>query len=119
MVTIKQDKTELVGKPAKVQQTKNPELTFYDAKRLIGRLLNDENIQKDKNFWPFTLEEDEKGMPVYKWVDKKTKKVETYKPEHVSALVLKKLKEAAQDKLGDLGVVKKCVITMPAYFNNT
>ena len=55
MVTIKKDKTELVGKPSKTVSTREFDRTFYDAKRMFGKQFNDPNVQENMKLWPFEL----------------------------------------------------------------
>ena len=111
----KQDGCQLVGAPAKSQLVRAPESTFYDAKRMIGNKFSDDQIQKYIKLWPFKIEADEQDRPVFIYQDKKKNK-QTMLPEEVSAKVLAKLKAAAQEKLNT--EVRKCVVCVPAYFND-
>ncbi|KAJ1531405.1 hypothetical protein ONE63_000086 [Megalurothrips usitatus] len=84
----------------------------FDAKRLIGRSWKDLDVQADRKHWPFDVVMVD-GVPKIKLtVDGKT---EEFAPEEISALVLKALKETADDFLDE--TVTKAVITVPAYFN--
>ena len=65
--------------------------------------------------WPFVVVEGVDGRPTYQFKNQKNE-IQTMLPEQVSAKVLARLKAAAQDKVG--GPVSKCVVTVPAYFND-
>ena len=106
--------TRLIGKEAKNQITRNYKNTIYDAKRLIGRKFNDEEVQNDMKLWPFTVKEDNKNKPLIS-VEYKKEQKEFY-PEQISAMILERLKEEAESYIGQK--VKDAVITVPAYFNN-
>ncbi|KAJ1530964.1 hypothetical protein ONE63_005800 [Megalurothrips usitatus] len=84
----------------------------FDAKRLLGRPWKDLDVQKDKKHWPFEVLE-KNGVPRIRV--KVTSDKETFAPEEISAMVLRSLKETAQNFLG--GPVSRAVITVPAYFN--
>ena len=105
----------LIGDAAKNQAAMNPQNTIFDAKRLIGRKFADQTVQRDAKLWPFTITPSEQGDPLievmYKGEPKK------FPPEQISAMVLGKMKETAEDYLGS--VVKDAVITVPAYFNDS
>ena len=87
---------------------------------MFGRKMTDEVMVEDQKKWPFTLEADEQGNPMYKVVHKKTKEVKLISPEEVCALVIAKLKEAAKKANDDNNgtKIKNCVVTVPAYFSN-
>ncbi len=104
----------LIGNPAKSQITKNYKNTIYDAKRLIGRNFNDENVQKDIKLYPFKVDKDNKNKPIIE-VEYENK-IQKFYPEQISSMILEKLKEDAEKYLE--GEVKDAVITVPAYFNN-
>jgi len=87
--------------------------TVFDAKRLIGRMFRDASVQSDMKHWPFRVIE-EKGRPVIGVSYMGEEKV--FKPEEISAMVLGKMKETAEDFLGQ--PVKNAVVTVPAYFND-
>jgi L1 cell adhesion molecule like protein len=109
------DNERLIGDSAKNQCAMNPENTVFDAKRLIGRKFNDREIQEDMKNWPFTVVNDGKGNPVIEVMYKDEKK--KFYPQEISAMVLTKMKETAEQFLGR--TVKKAVITVPAYFNDS
>jgi L1 cell adhesion molecule like protein len=92
----------------------NPENTVFDAKRLIGRKLDDTSIQNDMKHWSFKVVGKDGGKPHIQVTFKGEEK--TFSPEEISAMVLIKMKETAESYLGD--VVKDAVITVPAYFND-
>ena len=107
------DSERLVGEAAKNQCAMNPKNTIFDAKRMIGRMWDDPVLQKDIKMWPFIVVQDS-GRPVIKVEYKGETKL--FKPEEVSSMVLTKLKETAEDFLGQK--VTDAVITCPAYFND-
>ena len=104
----------LIGDAAKNQVSMNPENTVFDAKRLIGRKIDDSSIQNDMKHWSFKVVGKDGGKPHIQVVFKGEEK--TFSPEEISAMVLIKMKEIAESYLGD--VVKDAVITVPAYFND-
>jgi len=104
----------LIGDAAKNQASMNPKNTVYDAKRLIGRRMDDKLVQDDMKLWPFTVKAGADNKPVIE-VEFKDK-TQTMHPEEISAMVLTKMKETAESYLGH--EVKKAVITVPAYFND-
>ncbi|SIN77491.1 molecular chaperone DnaK [Sulfurivirga caldicuralii] len=110
IVAFTKDGEILVGEPAKRQAVTNPENTLFAIKRLIGRKCDDEVVQKDKEMVPYKIVCADNGDA---WVEVNGKKMS---PQEVSALILKKMKETAEDYLGH--EVKEAVITVPAYFND-
>ena len=109
------DDEKLVGDGAKSNSTSNPKNTLYDIKRLIGRKYDDTTVQSDIKLWSFAVEKDSTDKPLVsvkvKGEDKK------FHPEEISAMVIQRLKETAEAYLGH--PVKKAVITVPAYFNDS
>eukprot|EP00743_Colponemidia_sp_Colp-15_P000083 GILK01000098.1.p1 GENE.GILK01000098.1~~GILK01000098.1.p1 ORF type:complete len:666 (-),score=151.51 GILK01000098.1:157-2106(-) len=105
----------LIGDAAKNQVARNPENTVFDAKRLIGRKFNDPTVQSDMKHWPFKVESGPDQRP-HIVVDYKNEKKKFF-AEEVSAMVLVKMKETAESYLGR--PVKRAVITVPAYFNDS
>jgi len=105
-------KSRYPGKEAKKQIELNPENTFYEVKRLIGRKYNDEIVVKDLDFVTYGIDHDEKDNILLKtsFDDKR------YSPEEISSMILIELKNMAQDYLKR--PVTKAVITVPAYFND-
>ncbi|KAJ2587176.1 Heat shock protein ssb1 [Coemansia sp. RSA 1722] len=107
------DSERLVGDAAKNQSAMNPHNTVFDAKRLIGRRFDDPSVKRDAQNWPFkVVEKDEQPYIEVQFQGE----AKTYSPQEISAMVLVKMKEVAEAKLGK--TVKKAVITVPAYFND-
>jgi molecular chaperone DnaK len=102
---------KLVGASAKRQAVTNPENTFYAVKRLIGRKFDGAAVKKDLDGLPYKVIAAENGDA---WVEANSEK---YSPSQISAFVLQKMKETAEKYLGS--EVKKAVITVPAYFNDS
>ena len=101
----------LVGASAKRQAVTNPKNTIYAAKRLIGRKFKEQAVQKDINLMPYTITEADNGDA---WVEVNGDKLA---PPQISAEVLRKMKQTAEDYLGE--TVTQAVITVPAYFNDS
>jgi len=101
----------LVGATAKRQAVTNPKNTIYAAKRLIGRTFNEEAVQKDINLMPYKIIKADNGDA---WVEANDEKLA---PPQISAEVLRKMKQTAEDYLGQ--TVTQAVITVPAYFNDS
>ncbi|KAF2187373.1 heat shock protein 70b [Zopfia rhizophila CBS 207.26] len=107
------DDERLIGDAAKNQFPSNPQRTIFDIKRLVGRRFNDKDVQKDIKNFPFKVI-DKNGQPrVQVEVHDRLKE---FSPEEISAMVLSKMKDVAQDYLGQK--VTDAVITVPAYFND-
>lgn len=104
----------LIGEAAKNQATINAPNTIFDAKRLIGRRFDDENVATSMKHWPFKVV-DKEGKPMIRVSYKGEEK--DFSPEEISSMVLSKMKTTAEDYLG--GEVKDAVITVPAYFNDS
>jgi len=99
----------LVGDPAKRRAVLDPANTVYESKRFIGRKYDE--VQEEIKNVPYKVVADEKGDAVFD-IPNAGKKV---RPEEVGAQILKKLKEAAENYLGEK--ITEAVITVPAYFN--
>ncbi len=110
VVAFMDDGEKLVGQPAKRQAVTNPTNTLFAIKRLIGRNFSDPMVEKDKGMVPYEIV---KGGNGDAWVRAHGK---DYSPQQVSAFILQKMKEAAEQHLGEK--VEKAVITVPAYFND-
>ena len=110
MVAFTQDGERLVGQSAKRQAVTNPTNTLFAIKRLIGRSYEDPTTQKDKGMVPYNIIRADNGDA---WVEAHGEK---YSPSQISAFILQKMKETAENYLGEK--VEKAVITVPAYFND-
>lgn len=110
MVGFTEDGERLTGQPAKRQAVTNPLNTLFAIKRLIGRRFDDPATKKDKEMVPFEIVASDGGDA---WVEAGGEK---YSPSQVSAFILQKMKETAEDYLGES--VSQAVITVPAYFND-
>ena len=108
------DAERLIGDAAKNQVSMNPENTIFDAKRLIGRKIDDTSIQNDMKHWPFRVIAKDGGKPHVQVEFKGEQK--TFSPEEISAMILIKMKEIAESYLGT--EVTDAVVTVPAYFND-
>ena len=104
------DDERLVGQPAKRQAVTNPENTLFAVKRLIGRRIDDPMVEKDKDMVPYSIVDEGNGDA---WVEVEKQK---YSPSQISAFILQKMKETAENYLGQ--DVSQAVITVPAYFND-
>ena len=103
----------LIGDAAKNQAALNPTNTVFDAKRLIGRRFDEESVQNDMKTWPFKVI-DVAGSPMIEV--EYLGETKTFSPQEISSMVLIKMKEIAEAKIGKK--VEKAVITVPAYFND-
>ncbi|KAG8841150.1 ATPase with role in protein import into the ER [Serendipita sp. 411] len=107
------EEERLIGDAAKNAFATNPENTVFDAKRLIGRKVDDPEIKKDMKHWPFKIVE--KNSRPHIRVKHKGE-LKDFTPEEISAMVLTKMKETAESYLGH--AVTHAVVTVPAYFND-
>lgn len=108
------DGTQKVGEAAKSDATINFNNTVFDVKRLIGRKFNDTEVQSDMKLLPYSIV-NKSGRPYIQIKDNNA--VKDYAPEEISAMVLKKMKQIAENYLGK--EVHKAIITVPAYFNDS
>lgn len=111
MVAFTDNNERLVGQTAKRQAVTNPENTVFAVKRLIGRKYDSPEVQKDIKVLPYKIvkaSNGDAGISI---------KGKDYSPAELSAMVLKKMKETAEDYLGEK--VTEAVITVPAYFNDS
>jgi molecular chaperone DnaK len=105
------DKDErLVGQIAKRQAVTNPANTLYAVKRLIGRKFSAPEVEKMRDVVPFEIVEAPNGDAHIKVLDR------VYSPPEISAIVLQRLKMAAEEFLGDR--ITEAIITVPAYFDD-
>ncbi len=110
IVAMGKNSDRLVGLLAKRQAVTNPENTIFGVKRYMGHKFSDEVIQKDLKNSPFKIERGEGDGVVIAMSDKK------YRPEEISAMILKKIKADVEEKLGE--TITEAVITVPAYFDD-
>ena len=110
MVSFDEENSRLIGQPAKRQAVTNPENTLFAIKRLIGRPFNDPATKKDIDMVPYSIVKGKNGDA---YVEASG---ENYSPSQISAFILQKMKETAEDYLGEK--VEQAVITVPAYFND-
>lgn len=111
IVAYVEDGEILVGAPAKRQAVTNPDNTLYAVKRLVGRRFKDGEVQKAIKTSPFKIIEAKNGDA---WVSAQGKDMA---PPEVSAQVLMKMKQTAEDYAGES--ISEAVITVPAYFNDS
>src|SRR5215203_1924754 len=108
VVAFTKDGERLVGQVAKRQAVTNPQQTIFSIKRFMGRRLN-EVVDETKKV-PYKVMDGQNGMAVVEIQGKR------YTPPEISAMILQKMKQTAEDYLGH--TVDKAVITVPAYFND-
>jgi len=111
VVAVSKNGERLAGLLAKRQAVTNPKNTIYSAKRLIGRKFSDPKVQLDRKLLSYELHESKAGGVEIKMGDKQ------YRPAEISAMVLAKLKQDAETKLGE--TITDAVITVPAYFDDS
>jgi molecular chaperone DnaK len=110
MVAFADGGSRLVGQIAKRQAVTNPESTIYSTKRLIGRKFKDREVSRTSGSVPYRIVPAENGDA---WVEAGGKQMS---PAEVSAMVLAKMKQTAEDYIGE--PVTEAIITCPAYFND-
>jgi molecular chaperone DnaK len=110
VVAITESGERLVGQIARRQAITNPENTIFAIKRLIGRRFDDPLVQKALKVLPYKIVKADNGDA---WVEIRGKK---YSPAEVSAMILQKMRQTAEDYLGEK--IAEAVITVPAYFND-
>ncbi|MCX6716592.1 MAG: molecular chaperone DnaK [Candidatus Taylorbacteria bacterium] len=101
----------VVGQLARRQAVTNPKNTVFQIKRFIGHTYDEPGVQKDIKNVPFETRKSENGGIEVKMGEK------WYRPEEISAMILQKLKNDAEARLGEK--VTEAVITVPAYFNDS
>ena len=109
VVAITEKGETLVGEPARRQAVTNPTKTIYSIKRFMGRRHNE--VQSEEKMVPYEITGGDSDYVKVKAGDTE------YTPQEISAMILRKLKEAAESYLGHK--VNKAVITVPAYFNDS
>ena len=112
IVAFGADSDVLVGQSAKRQAVTNPGNTLFAVKRLIGRRITDDVVQRDIQMVPYRIVKADGNEDA--WVEADGRKMS---PPEISARVLMKMKKTAEDYLGD--EVGEAVITVPAYFNDS
>ncbi|HUV47029.1 MAG TPA: molecular chaperone DnaK [Candidatus Bathyarchaeia archaeon] len=100
----------LVGRVAKRQMVLNPENTIYSIKRLMGRKITDEQVEKTQKMVGYKIKAGKNDMAVVEIEGKE------YTPQEISAKILQKAKKDAEAYLGEK--ITEAVITVPAYFND-
>ncbi len=110
IIAESKNKDRLVGLLAKRQAVTNPRNTVYGIKRFIGHNFDDKSVQKDNDVTAFEMRKSDKGGVEVKIGEN------WYRAEEISAMILKKMKEDAEAKLGES--ITEAVITVPAYFND-
>lgn len=111
IVAFTESGERLVGQVAKRQAVTNSENTVYAVKRLIGRKYNSKEVQYDKSISPFKISEAPNGDAQIEVRGR------AYSPAEISSMVLMKMKQTAEDYLGEK--ITDAVITVPAYFNDS
>ena len=109
VVAVTESGERLVGQIARRQAITNPENTIFAVKRLIGRRFEDAEVQRMMKIAPYKIVKGDNGDA---WVEVRGKK---YSPAEISAFILQKMKQTADDHLGEK--VTDAVVTVPAYFN--
>jgi molecular chaperone DnaK len=110
MVAFAEGGERLVGQIAKRQAITNPESTVYGVKRLIGRKHEDAEVKRSAGLVPYRIVPAVNGDA---WVETDGR---AYSPAEISAMVLAKMKQTAEDYLGE--PVTEAIVTCPAYFND-
>ena len=108
VVAFTKDGDRLVGQVAKRQAVTNPKQTIFSIKRFMGRRMDE--IKEESKRVPYKVESGQNGLASVEIAGKK------YTPPEISAMILQKMKQTAEDYLGT--TVDKAVITVPAYFND-
>ena len=111
VVAISKTGERLVGLLAKRQGVTNPKNTIYQIKRFIGHNFEEAAVGKDRAAVSFETQKSASGGIEVKMADK------WYRPEEISAMILQKLKQDAEARLGE--TITEAVITVPAYFNDS
>jgi len=111
IVALNKNNERLVGVVAKRQAITNPTNTVFSIKRLIGRKFSSEEAQRDKKLLPYEIRGKSDGSVEVKMGEK------WYSAQEVSAMILQKMKQDAEDKLGEK--IDKAIITCPAYFDDS
>src|SRR5438034_1184196 len=111
VVAFTESGERLAGQIARRQAITNPENTIFAIKRLIGRRFEDAEVQKAMKVLPYKIVRADNGDA---WVEVRGRR---YSPAEISAFILQKMKQTAEDHLGEK--VTDAVVTVPAYFNDS
>ncbi len=111
VVAVSKTGERLVGLLARRQAVTNPKNTVYQIKRFIGHSFDEAAVAKDRAVVPFETRKSPNGGIEVKMNDA------WYRPEEVSAMILQKMKQDAEARLGE--AITEAVITVPAYFNDS
>ena len=111
VVAITDKDERLIGQIAKRQAITNPENTIFSVKRLMGRKMSSREVQDSSKRLPYKIAEGNNGDANVEIRGK------SYSPAEVSAMILQKMKQTAEDYLGE--TVTDAVITVPAYFDDS
>ena len=127
VVAFSKTNERLVGLLAKRQAVTNPKNTIYQIKRFIGHTFDEPAVAKDRAAVPFDTQKSANGGIEVKMGDGSTTstgsaqaspgQAKWYRPEEISAMILQKLKQDAEARLGE--TITEAVITVPAYFNDS
>jgi molecular chaperone DnaK len=111
VVAISKSGERLVGITAKRQAIVNPKNTIFSVKRLIGRRFDDPTVVHDRKTLPYEIAKGSSDGVEVVMGEKQ------YRPEEISSMILTKLKQDAEEKLGEK--IEEAVITCPAYFDDS
>ena len=111
VVSVNKNGERSVGQVAKRQAVTNPKDTIYGVKRFMGHSFTDKEVQSDIPRVPYTVKEGQNGGVSITLGGKE------YRPEEVSAMIIQKIKNDVEAKLGEK--ITEAIITVPAYFNDT
>jgi len=111
IVALSKNGERLIGLLAKRQAVVNPENTLFSMKRLIGRRWDDPEVRRDEKWLPYKIRKSDSGGVEVKMADK------WYRSEEISAMILQKLKQDAEEKIGEK--ITEAIITVPAYFDDS
>ncbi|MDO8561547.1 MAG: molecular chaperone DnaK [bacterium] len=118
VVAISKTGERLVGLLARRQAVTNPTNTIYQIKRFIGHSFDEPAVEKDRKAVPYEMRKSQNGGIEVR-MDKASSggsEAKWYRPEEISAMIIQKLKQDAEAKLGE--TITEAVITVPAYFND-
>jgi len=111
IVALAKNGERLVGLLAKRQAVVNPENTLFSMKRLIGRRWDDPEVRRDEKWLPYKIRRSDSGGVEVKMGER------WYRSEEISAMILQKLKQDAEEKIGEK--ITEAIITVPAYFDDS